>query len=170
MRRILNTTGQRHERGSIAVEAALMLPILLLFFGLPSVLYAFYFRQYTAVQKAAHDAATYISTAPRLEMTTAGPDSNFAALTIAKRIIAKELAGIVPDEVAINPVISCMYLVGTGSTPQLNGCTPQIFKNSNNVLFRIDVAVNVPYIDPMTGSEVASLYMSPIAPVRYLGN
>jgi hypothetical protein len=63
-----------------------------------------------------------------------------------------------------------MYLVGTGKTPQMNGCTPQIFKGSNNTLFRIDVAVNVPYINPITGSEIESMYMSPTAPVRYLGN
>jgi Flp pilus assembly protein TadG len=168
MRRTRKATGRQYERGAIAVETALVLPILLLFLGLPSVLYAFYFRQYTAVQKAAHDAAIYLSTAPRAEMTTAGPDGNFAAVTLAKRIIARELAGIVPDGISVDPVVSCMYQVG--NTTQMNGCTPQIFKVSTNTLFRLDVAVNVPYINPLTGNEVESMYMSTVAPVRYLGN
>lgn len=168
MRRTRKATGRQYERGAIAVEAALILPILLLFIGLPSILYAFYFRQYTAVQKAAHDAAIYLSTAPRLEMTTPGPDGNFAALTLAKNIITKELSGIVPSGVPVNPVISCMYQVGR--TTQMNGCTPQVFKASTNTLFRIDVAVNVSYINPITGSEVENMYMSTVAPVRYLGN
>ncbi|MFC5550778.1 TadE/TadG family type IV pilus assembly protein [Massilia aerilata] len=170
MKRTFKTSARQYERGAIAVEAAIVLPLLLLFLGLPSILYAFYFRQYMAVQKAAHDAAVYLSTAPRLEMTTAGPDGNFAAVTLAKKLIAKELAGIVPESVSVDPVISCMYLVGTGKTPQMNGCSPQVFKGANNTLFRMDVAVNVPYINPITGSEVEGMYMSPVAPVRYLGN
>ena len=168
MRRTLKATGRQHERGVAAVEAAIILPILLLFFGLPSVFYAFYFRQYTAVQKAAHDAAIYLATAPKVEMTTAGPDGYFAGITLAKKIVAKELAGIVPDGVSVDPTISCMYLVGNGQ--QVNACTPAVFKANTNTLFRVDVAVNVPYINPITGREVESMYMSIVAPVRYWGN
>jgi Flp pilus assembly protein TadG len=168
MRRTLKATGRQYERGSIAIEAAIVLPILLLFLGLPSVLYAFYFRQYTAVQKAAHDAAIYLSTAPRVETATAGPDGNFAALTLAKRIIAKELAGIVPDGTSFDPFITCYYRVGTATKG--NACTPTIAKLPTNTLFQFDVAVNVPFINPLTGSAVDSMYMSPVVTVRYLGN
>ncbi|MFC5510184.1 TadE/TadG family type IV pilus assembly protein [Massilia jejuensis] len=167
MRRARKITGQQYGRGSIAVEAAIVLPILVLFFGLPSILLAFYFRQYTAVQKATHDAAIYLATAPRLEMTTTGPDGNFAALTVAKKIVEKELAGIVPDGVSVTPYVSCMYRVG--NTTQMNACTSQIFKVETNTLFRLDVAINVPYINPLTGREVDAWYMSVVAPVRYLG-
>lgn len=168
MKRLFKSTARQREHGAIAIEAAIVLPFLIMFFGLPSILYAFYFRQYTAVQKAAHDAAIYLSMAPRLEMTTAGPDSNFAAVTLAKRIVTKELAGIVPDGASVTPTISCMYLVGSGQ--QINACTPPVFKASTNTLFRLDVAVNVPYINPITGNEVESMYMSIVAPVRYMGN
>jgi hypothetical protein len=139
----------------------------LLFFALPSIVLAIYFRQYTAVQKAAHDAAIYLSTAPRLEMTTAGPDGNFAALTVAKKIVEKELAGIVPDGVPVAPYITCFYRVG--NVMQGNACTPPVFKVETNTLFRLDVAINVPYINPLTGREVDAMYMSIVAPVRYLG-
>jgi Flp pilus assembly protein TadG len=168
MRRTLKATGRQYERGAIAIEAAIVLPILLLFFGLPSILYAFYFRQYTAVQKAAHDAAIYLSTAPRLEMTTAGPDGNFAALTLAKRIVAKELAGIVRDPTSVDMVFTCYYRVA--ATTKGNSCTPQIFRLDTNTLFQFDVAVNVPYVNPATGKEVDSMYMSTVMSVRYLGN
>ena len=168
MRRTIKAAGRQYERGATAVEAAILLPILLLFLGLPSILYAFYFRQYTAVQKAAHDAAIYLSTAPRLEMTTAGPDGNFAALTLAKRIVAKKLAGIVPDGSSVDPLISCTYHVAAAT--KVNFCTPQIFKLDTYTLFQFDVAVNAPFVNPITGREVESMYMSTVVTVRYLGN
>jgi Flp pilus assembly protein TadG len=168
MRQIFKATGRHYERGSIAVEAAIVLPILLLFLGLPSILYAFYFRQYTAVQKAAHDAAIYLSTAPRVETTTAGPDGNFAALTLANRIIAKELAGIVQDGTSVDPFFTCYYRVGAAIKG--NACTPTIAKLATNTLFQFDVAVNVPFVNPLTGNAVDSMYMSPVVTVRYLGN
>lgn len=167
MRQARKITWQQYGRGAIAVEAAIVLPLLVLFFAFPSILLAFYFRQYTAVQKAAHDAAIYLSTAPTLEMTTTGPDGNFAALTVAKKIVEKELAGIVPGGVPVAPYISCMYRVG--NTTKINACTSQIFKVETNTLSRLDVAINVPYINPLTGHEVDALYMSSVATVRYLG-
>lgn len=168
MKRTLKAAGRQYERGAAAVETAIVLPILLIFLALPSILYAFYLRQYTAVQKATHDAAIYLSTAPRLEMTTAGPDGNFAALTLAKRILAKELAGIAPEATAIVPVFTCYYRVA--SATKGNSCTPQIFKLDTNTLFQFDVAVNVPYVNPLTGREVDSMYMQSVVTVRYLGN
>jgi len=160
--------GRQYERGATAVEAAIVLPILLLFLGLPSILYAFYFRQYTAVQKAAHDAAIYLSTAPRLEMTTAGPDGNFAALTLAKKILAKELAGIVPDGTSVESLISCVYRVAAAT--KVSFCTPQTYKLDANTLFRFDVAVGVPYVNPLTGRELSNMYMQTVVTVRYVGN
>jgi Flp pilus assembly protein TadG len=168
MKRKLNAFGRQYERGVIAIEAAIVLPILLLFLGIPSILYAFYFRQYTAVQKAAHDAAIYLSIAPKLEMTTAGPDGNFAAVTLAKRILARELAGIVPDVTTVNSLISCTYRVSAAT--KVNFCTPQIFKLDTNTLFQFDVAVNVPFVSPITGRAVDSMYMQTIVTVRYIGN
>lgn len=168
MRRTLKATGRQYERGAIAVETAFVLPLLLLFLGLPSMLYAFYFRQYSAVQKAAHDAAIYLSTAPIAELTAAGPDGNFAALTLAKRIVEKEVAGLVPAGTPVDPSISCTYQVA--STTKVSSCIPQIFKLDTYKLLRFDVTVNLPYINPMTGSEVDTMYMVTVASVRYLGN
>jgi hypothetical protein len=168
MRPTRKPLGRHYERGAIAVEAAIVLPILLLFLGLPSVLCAFYFRQYTAVQKASHDAAVYLSTAPRLEMTTAGPDGSFAALAIAKTIVTKELAGIVPAGNPFNLGFTCYYRVA--STTKNTFCTPQTFKLDTHTLVGFDISISSPYVNPLTGREVDAMYMATITSVRYVGN
>jgi len=168
MRRTFRATGRRHEDGSITVETALVLPILILFLGLPSIVLAFYFRQYSAAQKAAHDAAIYLSTAPRLEFTTPGSDTNFVAYTVAKRIVAMELAGIVPKGVSVEPSINCMYRVG--SIPKRRDCTPQNYSSDTSPLVRFDVEMSLPFINPLTGEEIPSMSMAPYPTAPYLGN
>ena len=168
MRTTSKTTRRQHQDGSITIETAFVLPILLLFLAFPSIVLAFYYRQYTAAHKSAHDAAIYLSTAPRAEFTTSGPDGNFAALTVAKKIVEKELEGIVPNGVTADPFISCIYL--QGGNQKVNACTPQVFKNDNVPLFQFDVAINLPFINPLTGNEISSMYISTIPSVRYLGN
>jgi len=168
MRKALKAIRRQYEDGSIAVETALVLPILVLFLGLPSIVLAFYFRQYSAAQKAAHDAALYLSTAPIVEFTTPGSDGQFAALTVAKRIIAQEMAGVVPDEVSVDPYITCQYRIGT--TLKGNACTPQLFKNDASPLARFDVAINLPFINPLTGQPIASMSINPIPSMPYVGN
>jgi Flp pilus assembly protein TadG len=168
MRRTLNAAGQRYERGAIAVEAALVFPILLLFLGFPSLYLAFYYCQYSAAQKASHDAALYLSTAPRVEVTTSGPDGNIAALTLAKNIVEREMAGtIVPNDVPVDPAIYCIYQVG--GSPMTKPCTATFTKDVNHTLFQFDVSINFTYIDPLTGSDTGVL-ISPYAPVRYVAN
>jgi Flp pilus assembly protein TadG len=168
MRRIFKRLGRQSEDGVIAVEAAFVLPILLLSFALPSILLAFYFRQYSAAQKAANDAATYLSTAPRMEFTTAGRDGTFAAIAVANVIVANELAGIVPAETSTAPYITCFY--DQAGVPKGNLCTPQLFQNDNSPLSRFDVAINLPFINPLTGEKINSMYISTIPSVPYLGN
>jgi len=158
----------RYQTGSVAIEAAFVLPVLLLFLAFPSILFAFYYRQYSAAYKAAHDAAIYLSTAPRVEFTTAGPDGNFAAVSVAKKVIERELAGVLPASVVVDPFISCIYR--QAGNPKVNACTPQVFKNDAIPMFQFDVAINLPFIDPMTGTEIGSMYISTIPSVRYLGN
>lgn len=169
MRQTLKGTGRRFQRGVIAIETAIVLPILLLFLGLPSVIYAFYFRQYTAVQKAAHDVAIYLSTASRLEMTTAGSDNKFAALSVAQQIVAQELKGIIPDGTLVDINFSCNYRIA-GSSPKGNSCTPTIFKFDTYKLVRIDVAIGLPYVNPLTGVAVDSMYMQTVVASPYMGN
>jgi len=166
MKRTRKGTGRRYERGSIAVEAAIVLPILLLIVAFPSVQLAFYYRQYSAVQKALHDAVLYLSTAPRVEMITAGPDGNPAALTVANTIMTKELAGLVPAGTSLDTNFICVYQVGGNPAMQL--CTVAHNQDPARTLIQFGVSISVPYVNPITGSTGASI--APYAPVAYVGN
>ena len=167
MRRALKTIRQQYESGSIAVEAAIVLPILIVFLALPTILVAFYYRKYTAAQKAVHDAAIYLSTAPRLDFATLGPDTYSAAVTVANKIVAKELAGIVPDGTDTEVSITCYYLVS--GKQKANFCKPGVF-NLDSPLVGFDVAINLPFVNPFTGTAIPSAYMSIIPSVPYMGN
>lgn len=154
--------------GAIAVETALMLVLLTTFLALSSVTLAIYFYQYSAAQKAVHDAALYMATAPRLEMTTSGPDGSPAALVLARKIIANEMAGRVPYGATLAPDILCSYRQGSGAINQ-KSCTVANNQQAAQTLVQINVSLDLPFIDPFTGSDLGWVIKA-YAPVRYLGN
>lgn len=158
---------RRHEHGAVAVEAAIVLPVLLLFLGLPSVFLAFYFLQYSAAEKAVHDAALYLATAPRIELTTSGGDGNAVAVGLARKIVEKELTGMIPVTVDATPAVFCIYLLG--GTPTTKPCTAALVKDVNHTLTQFDVSINYAYVNPLTGKETA-LLVSTYASTRYVGN
>jgi Flp pilus assembly protein TadG len=167
MRRTLKEIGRRYERGAIAIEAAIVLPILLLIVLFPSVKLAFFFRQYSAEQKAVHDAALYLSTAPRTEMITAGADGNPAALTLAQTIMTKEMTGLVPSGTSLNPSFVCLYRVA--ANPLMTLCTVANNQDPTYTLLQIGVSMRVTFVDPLTGIDNGQSITS-YAPVSYLGN
>lgn len=155
----------RHaQRGAIAVEAAIVLPLLAVFLTFPSIFWALYFYKYSAAQKAVHDAALYLSTAPRLEMTTAGPDGNPAALTVVKNIIAREMAGQSPPELGIG----CYYQQVSGAVT-VRPCSMANNQDYKQSLVQLSVSIETSYLDPLTGMD-SGLRISPYANVPYVGN
>jgi Flp pilus assembly protein TadG len=167
MKPILKGIGRRYERGSIVVEAAIVLPILLLIVLFPSVNLAFFFRQYSAEQKAVHDAALYLSTAPRTEMITASADGNPAALTLAKTIMTKEMTGLVPSGTSLNPDFICLYRVA--ANPLMESCTVVNNQDPTRTLLQIGVTLRVSFVDPLTGIDNGQS-ITVYAPVSYVGN
>jgi hypothetical protein len=123
-----------------------------------------YFYQYSVAQKAVHDAGLYLSTAPKVEMTTTGPDGNPAAVTLAKKIIAREMAGTsVPD-----PSIVCSYRQLSGfQEPKI--CTTTNNQDYKQPLVQLYVSIDMNYIDPLTGST-SDMRISPYANVPYTGD
>lgn len=89
----LNRRFRRREQGSVAVEAAVILPILILFVAVPLFL-ARAFWYYSVAEKAAHDGARFLSQATRLEIqaSTGGAAPGISAL--ARAISDAELDGI----------------------------------------------------------------------------
>jgi Flp pilus assembly protein TadG len=67
MKTSLTRVVRRTERGSVAVEAAIILPILILFIAVPLFI-ARVFWYYSVAEKAAHDAARFVASATQQEM------------------------------------------------------------------------------------------------------
>jgi hypothetical protein len=92
------------QRGVAAIELAILLPILLI--GLASlVLLAQYMWHYTVVNRAAQDAARFMSTIPRTEMNSrilAGRASD-----VATEIVRRELSDLAPEDELGDPIIDC---------------------------------------------------------------
>lgn len=95
------------QRGSAAIEAALILPIFIIFLTVP-IYYARCFWHYTVAQKAAQDAARYLSQVSAAEMRS--PALAQAASNIALQIAQKELAELAPGSVIAAPIVQCDYL------------------------------------------------------------
>ena len=83
----------KYQAGVAAIECALLLPILLAFLTL-GFFTASIFWHYTMAQKAAQDAARYLSTVSASEMMN--PASALAAGNLAQEIIRREIAEVSP--------------------------------------------------------------------------
>lgn len=95
----------RIQRGAAVVEFALLLPIFLAILTVP-LLTARCLWHYTAAQKAAHDAARYLSGISAQEMRE--PDLARAAADIAEDIVETEIAGLAPGGAYdIDVVVEC---------------------------------------------------------------
>lgn len=105
------------ERGAAAVELALVLPILLVVMA-PLILYARYMWHYTVAQKAAQDAARYMSTVSVVEMKS--KKLTVFARSIAAEIARREVADLAPGEAISSVDVLCdTHVCGstTGSVP-----------------------------------------------------
>jgi Flp pilus assembly protein TadG len=98
---------RQSERGSIAVEAAFIIPILLLCLAVP-LFYARVFWYYSVGQKAAHDAARYLATATNVEMLTlSAGDGDAPVAALAKAIVLAETDEIRPVLDARTIAVQC---------------------------------------------------------------
>lgn len=109
---------RRSERGSVAIEAAILLPILILFLAVP-LFFARVFWYYSVAQKAAHDAARYLATASHVEMMTLGADDGDAPVAaLAKAIVMAETDEIRPVLDARTVAVQCDLNVCGWQIPQ----------------------------------------------------
>ena len=104
----LANRSRKRQSGVAAIELALLLPILMVFLFLP-VFYARCLWHYTVAQKAAQDAARYLSTVSRSEMMS----PNFAeeAGVLAREIARREVAELAPGSAITGPTAYCNSLV-----------------------------------------------------------
>jgi Flp pilus assembly protein TadG len=108
---------RRRERGSAAIELALLMPILVTFLTFP-VFYARCLWHYTAAQKAAQDAARYMAGVPSAEMRSKKLAGD--AQKLAEAIAKQEIAELAPGKEFDPPQVTCDGLAcgsSTGKTP-----------------------------------------------------
>ena len=105
------------QRGVAAVEMAFILPVLIILLTFP-IFFGRVFMHYTVAQKAAHDAARYLSSIPLVEMTD--QTRSGSAASIARQIADAELAELHPGHRShIYVDVLCDGLTCGFSTPTL---------------------------------------------------
>jgi Flp pilus assembly protein TadG len=92
----------KRQTGVAAVELALLLPILVPFLTLGYFTVSIFWH-YTMAQKAAQDAARYLSTVPVAEMLTGTPSR--AAGLLAEQIVRREIADSSPES-EVSPILT----------------------------------------------------------------
>lgn len=95
---------RQRQRGVAAVEAAVLIPVMLVLFTFPVFLARVYWH-YTVAQKAAQDAARYLSTVSRQEMRSTTLSA--AASNVAAAIARTELAELAPEGSSATPIVQC---------------------------------------------------------------
>lgn len=95
---------KQREAGVVAIELSFLLPILITFLFLP-VFYARCLWHYTVAQKAAQDAARYLSTVPRAEMMSSTLAEEAGEL--AEEITRREIAELSPSSNITGPTAFC---------------------------------------------------------------
>lgn len=148
---------QRRQHGVAAVELALMMPILLVLFTVP-LFVSVYFWHYTAAQKAAQNAARYMSTISVQEMRAA--NLAIAADAIANEIAVTQVAELTMAAAAPVVEVYCgrVRCNGVGSRP-----LPQT----------VFVSVRMDMFDQFFGSVDTGRYGLPITvevELPYVGN
>ena len=95
---------RKREAGIAAIELALLLPVLIVFLLFP-IFFAKCLWHYTVAQKAAQDAARYLSTVPRSEMMSRelAEEAGELAIEIAER----EMAELAPGSTIAGPRAFC---------------------------------------------------------------
>lgn len=150
---------QRTERGSVAVEAAIILPVLILFLAVPLFL-ARIFWYYSVAEKAAHDGARFLSQATRIEIQGSNGGGEPGVAGLARAIANAELEEIRPG------------LVGASAAPQCDGipCDGLSIPSTVRMIVRIRVRDQIFgfVTDPLFGEE--GLLLTADVTIRYAGH
>lgn len=148
---------RKGERGSVAIEATLLLMILVVLLACPLFL-GRVFWYYTALQKAAKDGARFLSTATPSEMLTVGSNDEAAVAALARDIVRAETAELHPAENRRLIDVQC----------DLGACGLAV---PTNVRVQVRMRLKDPVLDTFTHylSGDQGLYLKADVSMRYVG-
>lgn len=129
----------RLQRGATAVEFAFLIPIFVVLMIFPLLLGRCLWH-YTAAQKAAHDAARYLSTISVQEMRE--PALAISAADIARQIAAIELNQLNPgrdDGITIMVACGGLPCAGVRGSPLPETVTVSVRMHLHDPIFGMDV-------------------------------
>jgi hypothetical protein len=138
---------------------AFSLTILTLFLAVP-LFFAQVFWYYSVAQKAAHDAARFLSTASRLEMATLGTGDSDAPVSV----LAKQIALAETDE--IRPMLDARTIVVQCDLTQCGWSVPQTVRVQ--VRIRISDKILCVFTDEFTNGQGINLTAD--STMNYAGN
>lgn len=142
---------RRRQRGIAALELALVLPIFLILLMFPLYLGRVLWH-YTVIQRAAQDAARYLSTIPLSEMKN--PARAPALVAVANDIVAIELAELAPGPYPYQLSVTCDAGAACAgySVPSTVQVNIQVlmedifFSNVTSLTLPLTAAVTYPYL------------------------
>lgn len=150
---------RRKQRGGVAIEAAILLPVIILFLAVPLFL-ARIFWYYSVAEKAAHDGARFLSQVSRVEIQASSGGAEPGVAALAKAIVNAELAEIRPGLVGATPSVLCDGLMCGGLS------VPSMVRVAVQIRVRDDIFGFV--TDPFFGED--GLLLTADVTVRYAGN
>jgi Flp pilus assembly protein TadG len=159
MRTIFVSPRRHAEQGSVTIEMAFSLTILTLFLAVP-LFFAQVFWYYSVAQKAAHDAARFLSTASRLEMATLGTGDSDAPVSV----LARQIALAETDE--IRPMLDSRSITVLCDLAQCGFSVPQTVRVQ--VRMRISDKIFSGITDDFTNGQ--GIYLTADSTMNYAGN
>lgn len=166
----LKKSPARRERGSAAIELAVVFPILLLILTVP-LFYARVFWYYSVAEKAAHDAARFLSTATPAEIRTLGDGGGEARVAaIARWIADTETEVLAPVMTPRWIYVQCGSLVGTSGYINYGNC------GDNVAPLMVRVYIDMRMYDDIFGELTSAFYpeeglhLLTDVTMRYAGN
>lgn len=161
MKRSSHSLARQSQEGSVAVEAAVCIALILV----PLLFFVFsfgrFFWHYTVVQKAVHDATLYMAKAPLSEVRSG------SATAIVNHIIERETADL-DSGTKVSPWSQCGFKVNNNSFYLGFGSCDN--KNAAPFAVQTNAFMTVPnpfYFGKNNGSEIQFLL---ITTMRHAGN
>jgi len=151
MKKILHQA-KRHERGSVAVEFAILLPTVLIPLLAAALFFGRFFWHYTVAEKAAHDAVRFIAMASPTEVRG---QCKVVGVTVpcldwAARVLAtEEMGDLNPGNGDPQISVLCDGVPCLSGPPPANSANP-LELQPKSVAVMIDLSVSDPFLSAFT--------------------